>query len=195
MATDLTIQRNFKKEQRYWSVGQTIRTDIHITPKEGIYAWFAYYTNGKFRNNVVATAKSSTTNPQQVAYLNSAKMRIKQVSIGWKKYLRGSSQEEKHFNYYIFAGFGLELGRIINIHSVIIDTSLYTLPVLGGQANFKRLTIDPGLGIEHYLGGDISMYVEARVWIPTTDYPSTFIFVNEDAPWVGMINIGFRVIF
>ena len=87
------------------------------------------------------------------------------------------------------------MGRIENTHSVTIDTSLYDLPVWRGKANFKRLTLDPGFGFEHYLGGDISIYAEARTWIPTTDYPSKYILKNKDAPWTAMISLGLRVFF
>ena len=72
---------------------------------------------------------------------------------------------------------------------------MYSLPVLAGTANFKRLTIDPGIGIEHYLTADISVYGDVRAWIPTTDYPSKYIFINEKAPFVGMLCVGLRIAF
>lgn len=195
VATDLTLQHNFKKDQRFWAIGQTVHTHFHITPKEGVYAWFTYYSNGHFTNHVTATAKSPSTTPPSINYTNSASMRLKHFSLGYKKYMVGSADSEKGLNFYIFAGLGLLLGRVENSHSVAIDTATYNLPVLSGKANFKRLTLDPGLGIEHYLASDIYFYAEGRVWIPTTDYPSTYIFVNEDAPWAAMLNVGLRVLF
>jgi hypothetical protein len=195
VSTDLSVQRNFKKDQQFWAIGQTVQAHFHITPKEGVYVWFIYYSNGKFRNNLVANAKSSLTVPQQMDYVNSAKMRLKQFSIGWKKYFLGTYDSEQNLNAYFFAGFGLVLGRIQNEHSISIDTARYNVPVLSGKANFKRLTIDGGLGIEHSIGGDMFVYTETRVWIPTTDYPSKFIFVNENAPFVVMFNLGMRVLF
>lgn len=87
------------------------------------------------------------------------------------------------------------LGRVINSHTPSVDTSMYNVPVKPGKANFKRLTLDLGLGWEEPLGADIFLYVEGRVWLPTTDYPSTFIFVNNNAPLTGMVNAGFRVLF
>jgi hypothetical protein len=195
MATDLSIQRNFKKDQRYWAVGQTVHAQFHLAPKEGIYMWFSYYSNGKFSNHLVASAKLPSTLPQYVIYTNSAKMRVKQFSVGYKRYLIGNSQKETALNLYFYGGFGLELGRVINVHSTAIDTSQYNLPVLSGQANFKRLTLDAGLGIDRYLLADLYVYAEARAWIPTTDYPSHYIFANTDAPWLAMINIGLRVLF
>ena len=87
------------------------------------------------------------------------------------------------------------LGRVINTHSPAIDTSLYDLSVKSGKANFKRLTLDLGLGWEADLGGNIYFYNEARVWVPTTDYPSKYIFINKDAPLVASLNFGIRILF
>lgn len=168
---------------------------IHFAPKDAAYAWISYYTNGKFSNDVIATAKSPATNPQQVNYVNNAVMRFKQISIGWKKYLKGTYNAEEGWNLYGYAGFGLIMGRVENTHSVVIDTLDYVVPVRTGKANFKRLTMDLGLGWEVPLGVDVFFYSEGRVWIPTTDFPSKFIFVNDNAPLVGMINAGIRILF
>ena len=195
IATDLGLQRSFKNEQRYWAGGHTIQAQFHFAPKDGAYAWISYYTNGKFSNNVTATAKSAATLPQQINYVNNAVMRFKQISIGWKKYLKGAFNIEKGWNIYGYAGFGLLLGRVDNSHSVPIDTVVYNVPVRRGKANFKRLTLDLSLGWEAPLGADIFIYAEGRAWIPTTDYPSKYIFVNDNAPLVGMFNVGVRILF
>lgn len=195
IATDLVLQRNFKKGQQFWGGGHTVQTQFHFTPKDGAYAWVSYYTNGKFSNNVIASAKSPVTLPQQVNYVNNAVMRFKQVSIGWKKYLKGTFDIEEGWNLYGYAGFGLILGRVENTHSVTIDTSDYLVPVRSGKANFKRLTLDLGLGWEAPLGSEVFLYAEGKVWVPTTDYPSKFIFVNDNAPLVGMISAGIRILF
>jgi hypothetical protein len=195
IATDLGLQRSFKKGQQYWAGGHTIQGQFHFTPKDGAYVWVSYYTNGKFSNNVTATAKSITTVPQQINYVNNAVMRFKQISIGWKKYLKGSFDAEQGWNIYGYAGFGLLLGLVENTHSVSIDTAVYIVPVRVGKANFKRLTLDLGLGYEVPLGADIFIYAEGRAWIPTSDYPSKYIFVNDNAPLVGMFNVGIRILF
>jgi len=195
IATDLGLQRSIKKEQQYWAVGQTVHAHFHFTPKEGAYVWISYYSNGKFNNDINATAKSPATNPQQVSYVNSAEMRFKHFSVGWKHYLKGSSDAKEGWNLYGYAGFGLMLGRVINTHSASIDTALYTVLVRSGKANFKRLTLDLGLGWEVPLGGDIFFYNEGRVWVPTTDYPSKYIFVNNNAPFVASLNFGIRILF
>jgi len=195
IATDIGLQRSIKKEQQYWAVGHTVHLHFHITSKDGVYAWISYYSNGKFNNDLTATAKSPTTIPQQINYRNSAEMRFKQFSLGWKHYLKGSSDAEKGWSLYGYAGFGLLLGRVINTHSVSIDTADYFVPVRSGKANFKRLTLDLGLGWEVPLGGDVFFYTEGRVWVPTTDYPSKYIFINRNAPLVASLNFGIRIFF
>ena len=195
LATDLSIQRNFKKQQSYWAFGHTTQTLFHLTPKDGIYLWFVYYSNGKFKNNLTADAKSPLTTPQQVNYTNSARMRLKQFSIGWRKYIIGTPDAEKHWNLYGFAGFGLMFGKVQNTHSVVIDTALYNVPVRSGEGDFKRLTMDVGLGWEMPLGGDLFFYTEGKVWIPTTNYPSKYIFINNNAPFVATFGAGVRVLF
>ena len=195
MATDLSVQHSFKKEQRFTAIGQTTYLHIHIAPKDGFYASFAYYSNGKFSNNLSATAKLVSTTPSQISYVNKANMRLKEFSMGWKKYLLGNAMSDKGINIYASAGFGLMLGRVENSHSVGIDTALYDVPVLSGRANFKRLSIDPGIGFDRNIGADIYLYAEGRIWIPTDGFPSRYIYINDRAPWTGMASLGLRVMF
>ncbi len=195
LATDVGVQRSFKKEQRYLAIGQTVNALFHLTAKDGIYVWFAYYSNGKFNNNLSATAKSPLTLPQQRNFINSAKMRVKHFSAGWRKYLKGTADAEKGWNLYGYAGLGLLMGKVENTHSIAIDTVAYNVPVINGKGNFKRLTLDIGLGWELPLSAGFSFYAEGRTWIPTTDYPSKYIFVNDNAPVVGMLNVGLRILF
>jgi hypothetical protein len=195
IATDLDWQHSFKHDQHYMAVGQTVNFHFHLTPKDGFYAWIAYYSDGKFNNDLKATARQGTTSPQEISYVNRSNMRFKPVSIGWKHYIKGVFDLEEGWNLYSYAGFGLVLGRIFNSPSLAIDTSLYAVPVRAGKGNFKRLTADLGLGWEKPLGGDIFFYTEARIWIPMTDYPSKFLFVNRDAPLFASLNFGFRLLF
>lgn len=195
VATDLGLQRNIKKEQRYWAVGHTVHTHFHISKKEGLYAWIAYYSIGKFENNVTASAKSTTTMPQQFNYVNKAEMRFKHLSVGWKHYFKGDPHLEEGWNLYGYGGFGLLMGRVINTHSPSVDTSMYDPAVKSGRANFKRLTLDLGLGWETPIGSSVYFYNEGRLWVPTTDYPSGHIFVNRRAPLVASLNFGVRILF
>lgn len=195
VCNDLGLQRSFKKDQRYWAGGHTVSGNFHFGPKDAAYAWISYYSEGKFNNNVVATAKSPVTIPQQLNYVNSALMRFKQFSLGWKKILKGSFDADKGWNLYGYGGFGIILGKVTNKHSVSIDSATYSLPVQSGKANFKRLTIDLGLGAEWPIGAEMFLYSELRTWLPTTSYPSKYVFVNRDAPIVGMLNFGLRILF
>jgi hypothetical protein len=195
IATDIGLQRNFKKEQQYWAFAHTTQALFHITAKNGVYIWFAYHTPGNYKNNLVATAKSGLTIPQEIPYINKAKMRLKEFSMGWRRYLKGTPDAETKWNLYAYAGLGLMLGRIENEHNVSIDTADYVIPVRAGRANFKRLTLDLGAGWEMPIGADFFLYTDGRIWIPTTNYPSEFIFVNKDAPFTGMISLGLRLLF
>ena len=193
--TALSLLRSFKKEQRFWAIGQSTQLQLHFSPRDAGSLGFSYYTNGKFSNALEATAKSGATTPQQIAYVNAATMRLKELSIGWKHYLKGTCEQEETFNLYGYAGFGLVLGRIDNTHNIPIDTAGYSVPVRAGRANFKRLTVDLGLGAEVSLGAQIYFFTEGRAWIPTTDYPSPYLFVNSNAPVVGTLDVGIRILF
>lgn len=195
ITTDFDYQRSFKKEQRYGAVGQTVQAQFNFTQKDGLYVWFSYYSPGKFHNNLAATAKSPSTTPQEINFTNNAQMRYKHLSIGWKRYLKGAFDNEDSWNLYCYGGFGLVLGRIENSLSVAIDTANYTVPVNNGKANFKRLTLDLGLGWEALLGGDIYFFNDVRMEIPTTDYPSPYLFVNKNAPLMASLNFGIRIFF
>ena len=195
IATGLDIQRNFKKEQSYWAVGSMLQGLFHFTPKEGVYASFGWYSHGRLRDNITATAKSILTIPQEVNYTNTARMAVRQLSIGYRKYLKGVANSEEGWNLYAYAGFGLILGSVENIHSVSPDTTVYAVPVFKGIGRFKRLTLDLGAGYEIPVGADFYIYAEGRVWIPTTDYPSRYIFTNDNAPFMGMLGAGVRILF
>jgi hypothetical protein len=195
LATDASVSHSFKKDQRYWSLGQTITGHFNFTPADGFYIWYAYSSNGKFHNQLSATAKSAITIPQQVSYTNYAKLRFNHISMGWKHYLKGIYNTDNTWNLYGYAGFGLLFGIVENTHSVAIDSAEYSIPVWKGKAKFKRLTIDLGLGYEIPVGGDIYFYMEGRALIPTTDYPSNYLFINDNAPLTGSLNTGIRLLF
>lgn len=195
VTTDVGIQRNFKEGQQFFAFGQTVQAQFHITKKDAVYFWVAYYSNGKFSNQVKATAKLPTTNPQEITYRNKAKMQFEHFSTGYKKYFKGSYDIESGWNLYGYAGFGIIFGRVENTQSANIDTALYINPVKPGEGDFKRLTLDLGMGWEIPLGGDFYFYTEGRTWIPTSDYPSKYLFVNDNAPLVAMINAGIRILF
>jgi len=196
-STDFMVLRSFKEDQRFWAIGQNIMADWHFTAKGGAYASLSYSSYGNFTNQLSATAKDSTTSPQQISFDNHAQIRFQQLSLGFKHYFVGTTDAEIKFNLYTITGLGLIFGRVTNKYSTSIDTSLYNAPVqpVNGSGHFKRLTLDLGLGWEVPLSGDFFLYVNGKVWIPTSDYPSKYLFVNDNAPLVGMVGLGIRILF
>lgn len=196
ITTGLSVQRSLKKDQRYWAVGQDVIFNWHYTPRTGLYVSVSYYTDGKFKNQLSATAKSPATTPQEIFFTNKAKVRLEQFSLGWRYYLVGNAESEQNWSLYGITGFGLIFGKVTNNYSTTIDTSLYTAPAqpASGEGHFKRLTIDVGVGWEIPLRGDIYFYTEGKLWVPTTDYPSKYLFVNENAPLTATVTAGLRIV-
>jgi len=193
--TDASVLRSLNENQKYWAIGQTLNFLFHFMPTDGAYAWFSYYSKGHINNVVNANAKSSTTVPQQVKFQNKSELSFEHVSLGWRHYLKGRYDAESKWNLYAYAGFGLMMGTVSNTQSTSIDTSLYHVPVLSGKGYFKRLTFDLGVGAEVPVGADVFAYLEARTLIPTTDYPSPYLLVNDNAPFTLAVNIGVRILF
>ena len=194
-ATDIGLQRSFRPDQQFWAFGHTVQAQFHVTYTDAIYFWLSYYTNGKFTNELEATAKSSSISPQQIAYTNNAQMRFQHFSVGWKKYLKGNYAIEEGWSLYAYGGFGLMFGKVTNQQSAVIDTTLYDVQVVPGIGKFKRITLDLGLGAEFPIGGGYFIYSEGRLWVPASDYPSKYVYVNDDSPVVGMFNVGVRILF
>jgi hypothetical protein len=196
IATDLTVLRNFSPDQKFWSIGQTVRGDFHFSPHETIYAALVYYSPGKFHNYFIATAKSPQTVPSEVAYYVAGKWRMREISIGWKHYFKGSFDQDRQWNFYGIVGFGLVFSNVVNAFAPV-DTALYNsppAPVLG-EGEFKRLTLDLGIGGEIPLGGNFYAYAEAKTMLPTTDYASPYLHNNKNVPLPAIVNIGLRVLF
>lgn len=196
IATDGSLLRNFSKDQKFWAFGQTVQFNVHLNKKEAIYGWLSYYTAGRFKNNFTAVAKDAATIPQQSFYTVYTGLRFRHVSLGWKHYFLGSFDSENIWNAYGYAGFGLLFGRADNRNSAAIDTSLYSIesPATGSGA-FKRLTFDLGAGLEFPLGTDVFMYTELRTWLPTTDYPSPYLYKNSGKfPSAAAVNLGLRIV-
>ena len=124
-------------------------------------------------------------------------MRLRQISIGYKRYLFGSFENLEKLNVYLAGGFGLMLGTASNIFSTTIDTALYTInsKVAQGSGDFKRLTFDITGGLEFPVAYEIFIYSEVRLHLPTTDYPSSYLVKSSNAPFLGGINLGIRVLF
>ncbi|MFT3677912.1 MAG: hypothetical protein QM781_18610 [Chitinophagaceae bacterium] len=195
IATDFSVQRNFASQQRYWSIGQTIKGEWHMDALNTGYAWFSYYNKGKFTNNLTATAKDPATSPSGIDYRNRGGISFSQLSFGWKRYIAGNAFAEEGLNVYGLAGLGLLFGKVLNTHNTRIDTALYNAPVLAGRAKFNRLTLDLGLGVEVPVGGDFFVYGECKSYIPVSTFPNRYLLNDKYTPLPGMLTIGVRVLF
>ncbi len=124
-------------------------------------------------------------------------MKLRQLSFGLKQYLYGNFKRDERFSIYGMAGFGLIIGSASNIFNAIIDTSRYSVQdnVIDGTGKFKRLSFDIAGGWEIPVGYEIYIYSEARLHIPTTNYPSNYLLKNNRAPFLGSINLGIRILF
>lgn len=196
LATDVTVLRNFSPDQKFWAFGQSIRGDFHFSKKETGYAALVYYSPGTFHNTFIANARSPFTSPSKVAYYVASEWRMREVSIGWKHYFRGSYYEEKSWNVYGLAGFGLVFTKTRNTFKPV-DSALYDAPkapVLG-DGEFKRLTLDLGLGGEIPLGGNFFAYGEVKTWLRASDYPSPYLHNNKNVPLPAIVCAGLRILF
>jgi hypothetical protein len=197
LATDISLLHNFDGQQKFTAVGQTVISQWHFDKKNTLYGWFSYHANGKYNTTLTATAKLPSTQPQSFTFDNPSQMRLRQISIGYKRYLWGSFENLEKFNLYAAGGFGLMFGTASNTFSTYIDTALYTMQsnVVHGTGDFKRLTFDITGGVEFPVAYEIFIYSEVRMHIPTTDYPSSYLVKSSNAPFLGGINLGIRVLF
>ena len=197
LATDLSFLHNFDGKQKFTTVGQTVLPQWHLDKKNTLYAWFTYYGNGKYKSTLIATAKSPGTQPQSISFTNQSEMRLRQFSVGVKRYFIGSFENLEKFNLYAAGGFGLIIGTASNTFSKYIDTALYTIQnnIVNGSGDFKRLTLDLTGGLEFPVSYEIFIYSEIRMHIPTTNYPNNYLLKNSNAPFLGGISIGIRVLF
>lgn len=187
--------RGLNKEQKFWAAGQTLTANFHLSPKNGIYVFFNYHINGKFQNDVTATAKSPVTTPQFIPYKNKAKLILTHLSTGWKRYIFGYFDRETKGNLYGYGGLGLMMGKVENTSTIQPDTANYTYPIETGRGRFKRLTMDVGLGYELPIGGDYYVFVDCRSHIPITDYPTPYLLVNGYSPVNISAFFGLRMLF
>jgi hypothetical protein len=197
LATDLSLLRNFDGQQKFTVIGQSVIPQWHLDKKNSVYAWFTYHSNGKYKSNLTAYAKSLSTTPQSFTFTNNSEMKLRQFSFGLKRYFIGTYDKLSDFNLYGAAGFGLILGNASNSFSTIVDTALYTVQnnVVNGAGDFKRLTFDVVGGFEFPVAFEIYVYSEIRILIPTTSYPNNYLLKNSNAPFLGSFNLGIRIPF
>jgi hypothetical protein len=196
IATDLSVLRSLSEGQGFTAIGQTVQFQYHFAPKESGYAWISYYSPGKYKNALTATAKDPLTTPTDLNYTVNSELRFRQFSLGWKHYFKGAYDSEDPFNIYGSAGFGVLVSKIKNTYNQEIDTTLYTTPdrAKAGNDNFKRLTFDLAVGTELKLGAGIYFYTELRTWLPASSNPSPYLY-DKYTPQVAILNGGIRILF
>lgn len=197
IATDFSLLRSFKTSQKFWAAGQTVRGSFNFNPKDGAYVYVSYYSPGKFTNEVTAIAKSPATQPQELRINSRNQVSYRSFSIGYKRYLAGHAYSQESYNLYGYAGFGILIGNVENNYQLNPDTALYHLPVrpVPASGRFQRLTIDAAFGVELPIKGDLYFYLEGRSFIRTSNYPTPLLLDNEDAPVLGALNLGLRILF
>jgi hypothetical protein len=195
-ATDLSVLRNFSPNQKFWALGSTVQGNFHLSGKDGVYAWVSYYTPGRFNTNYSAQARQPATVPQSVSYRVRSRWAYNNISVGWKHYFKGSFAEENTWGLYGLAGFGLQFNKVENVYSTFFDTSAYALQSPApGVGNFKRLTLDLGIGVEYPVGGDFFIYSDLRTWLPASDYPSPWLHDPKRVPLPLTLGAGLRILF
>ena len=197
VSSDISALRNFKPHQQFWAFGQNVKFDFNPTAKDGMYVGMCYFSPGRFHDDLSATAKSTATIPQQISFTNHAKVQLKEFYIGWKHFFKGNNEIEEGWNLYGITGFGLIFGKAENNYAATPDTSLYNAPQspLNGTGRFKRLSFDLGLGFEMPIAEEIYIYSDARVCIPTSEYPSKYLNQNNNALFFAMLGAGLRILF
>lgn len=197
LATNISALHNFDGVQKFTVAGQTVIPQWHLDKKTTLYSWFSYHANGKYRHSLVADAKSTATLPQTFTFTTRSEMKLRQLSLGVKRYFIGNYDKLEKFNLYGAAGFGLLLGNATNNFLTVIDTSLYTVRnnIVNGSGDFKRLTFDLTGGVEFPLSYEIFLYSEIRTYIPASNYPSNYLLKTNNAPFPVSINLGIRVLF
>jgi hypothetical protein len=195
VGTDIALLRNMGKNQQFFTAGQTLVFNYHFTPKHSFYGWFMYYLPGKFSNEFLATAKDAATNPQQINYKVNASWAYREISFGWKYYLKGSPTNASGYNIYSLAGLGLMFSKSSN--ATTLDTALYqpeARPELG-ERNFARLNLDLGLGAEFPVASNIYLYADLRTWVNTSSYPVTVFHSDKHATQALSVHFGMRILF
>lgn len=197
LGTDFAVLRNFDEAHSFTVIGQTVLFQWHLEELTTIYAGIAYYKNGRYSGTLVAEAKQPLIQPPSFTFTTNSEMRIRNLSFGLKRYVKGNFKREGKINAYAGAGFGLLMGEANNYFSRPVDTTMYSIQnnVTEGSGDFKRLSFDLSLGGEIAVVTEIFLFTDIRVFVPTTDYPSPYLLKNEHSPFLGSINLGLRVLF
>lgn len=193
LASHFSLLRNFTPKEKFWARGQNVEVNLHFSPRQAGYVSIDYYTEGTFKNNFTATAKSASASPQAFPFTATGALLYRELSLGMKRYFKGAYRTEEGINIWGTAGFGFLFARVRNVGSVSIDTA-YASPVLFGQTTIKRLSFDAGLGIEAHFRGTAYPFFTLRTWLPLSGQSSGYLY-NNKVPLTLMAGVGVRVLF
>lgn len=194
-ATGLMGMRHFTNKEKFWAIGQQVRGDFQVTPKETGYASLEYYTAGKFKNNFSAMADSTVVNPSSLPFTATGRLKFREISLGWRHYFKGDFTNTESINLYGEAGFGYLFAKITNSAFPVFDTALYHSPVAFGAGRVRRLSFDAGIGGEKHLGAHVFLFATLRTWLPASYQPSPYLHNNDRVPLALMAGFGLRILF
>lgn len=195
LASNFSLLRNLTPREKFWARGQSVEVDMHFSPRQTGYFSVDYYTEGRFKNNFTATAKSITSSPQSFPFVATGFLRYRQLSLGLKHYFKGDYNAEEGINIYGTAGFGFLFARMRNEASPSFDTTQYAPSIVIGQGTVKRLSFDAGLGIEAHFRGPAYPFFTLRTWLPASYHPSGYLHNSNKVPFALMAGLGLRVLF
>jgi hypothetical protein len=196
VGTNLSLLRNFTKQQNFTTIGQTVEVDLHMTSQWSLYSLVSYHVKGKYDNTLLATKRDPLSSAQDFDFTNISRLGYNQFSIGLKHYLQGAYNSEGLLNLYGTAGLGLLTGRLENRFSQSIDTAVYLIPTqaVEGDHKFRRLTLDIALGAEVDVASSFYIYGEVKTWLKASTNPSPYLY-NNKTPEVLLLNVGVRILF
>lgn len=194
IGTGISVLRNFSPQQKFWAVGHTLQVAVHFSERQSAYAWMEYYTDGTFRNNFTAVAKSSSVNPQQQRLVATGHLGYRHFSAGWKHYFRGGYQNQQALNIYGLGGFGFLFASVSNGLSPAVDTTLYAVGTVSGEGTVRKLTFDLGIGGEQSLNQNMYVFADARTWLPASSNESRYLHSQQNLPLPFMLTAGIRVV-
>lgn len=197
VASDMSLQRNLDNTHPFLAIGQAIMGQLHLTGKSTLYGLFGIYTKGKYKTVLTAKARLPLTQPNSFVFTSRGMMRLRQLSVGYKRFISGQYDKPNHLNIYYTAGFGLIIGTVTNQFSPSVDTATYTTEknLREGTGDFRRLTADLCIGGEYNLANDIFFYTDFRLAIPTTNYPYDLLSENKGSPLPACLHFGIRILF
>lgn len=195
IGTDLSLARQMRTEENFWSPVQTIRISYPFSNKISAYASLGYANGHETRHPAATTAFYDSVSPRTIRYTAITTWRTRHGSLGLKYYILGSHAAEAGSNIYLLAGVGGMSVKTSTKYSVSVDTSNY-MPIIPYQGEGAETTwsYEAGAGYERPLGGNFFWYLEAKTWQPQGTIKSPYL-LGEDKSRVLMFGAGLRILF